>query len=474
MKSRTPNDFSAEMIIDIKEIGWRLLEQWKVVLLSSLFLMALFLGLMYTRNVKTAASQEQARKENQQITVQDVIDALPENERVSVSTVCRLTQEVKQLDSYVHTAPIMRIDPNNTKRLRVSWTGSVAKNDYSIAMPYMMEIQTKNCISAIINAGGEELDPQECMDLVYITFPRDEVDNIVCVDVFLTESMDAEAVQEELANQIKNATAKLQTEYGELLIKNYQSEIANVFDDRVYSKQIGTLNNLANLNNQINNLKNNFTDSQKAAFARIQNIDLQSEKTEQAITAPKTITKRNVMAGFVLGAIIYIGLYLLFIILSHSVISPDSLRKDSVRILGEWYDTNSKRNNFFKDAIVWEKHHQGKLDKEEAMIKAVDTISSICKHKDVKELLFASIAEQSKEQANYIQGIIDGLNSQNINVVLAVTQKKKIEFNEKILLTVDGVVLIVSDSKTKYKDLAAVVEQCGDYGKQIMGSIYLG
>lgn len=474
MELKSKNAFLNDMTIDLKEIGWRLLEQWKSVFLGAVCIMALFLGFMHLHNAKTVANQGQDEVMNQPKSAQEVIDSLPENEQIPVLTAYQFAQQNEQLQTYVRLAPIMQIDPNNAKRLRSSWTTDNADHGHAIAMSYVLELQTNEVVKALINASGADCNIEQFMGLMFFTYPNNVDDSTVCLDLFLTDSMNAEAVQEELVHQVEKAKVKIQKEFGEHSIQDYRSEIGYVSDDRVYTKKVSTLSNMANINQTVTNLRNNFSDLQTAAFTKIMNEDYTSAGVETAPVAPKTITKRNVIAGLILGGIIYIGLYFLIVILSHVVISPAMFRKASVRVLGRWYNPESKKNALLRDRFIWKKHHKKYLDKEMALNKVSEVMSGICQYKGVRSLLLAVATDQSEGQEGFVRDLVDRLKADGIRVTSTVISKKSGNIDENVFMSADGVTVIAIDSKTKIEELAVILDCCNDYEKPVMGSVYLG
>ena len=474
MKSNMNKAFLNDTIIDIKEISWRLLEQWKAFVIGALCIMVLFLGSMYIHNSKVAKDYSIAQQVSQPSTAQEVINGLPEGERMAVSTAYSLMIEGKKLDEYIHTAPIMQMNPTNVKRLRVSWVCNELEDNYTTAMAYITELQSQDSVNALISASGVNIEPKYFSELIYGIYPKTEVDHSVGIDVLLTEAMDEQAVQEELSRLIVNANNKMQNNFGEHQIKNYRSEISDVYDDRVYTRQINVLNNFANINSYINSLKNYFSETQEAAFDKIQNNDFSSQRLEQISAPEKTITKRNVLIGFLLGGVIYIGFYFLYIILTHLLISPEVLQKASIRSLGEWYDTNSNKNILLRDCTIWKRHHRKKLDREAAINKASQTIVSICEYNNINNLLMALTGKYTEMQKSFISGLSNRFTSGQLQAKCIEISKERDVIDENAIIETEGVLLIVFDSKTRFSEINTIYDRCQDYEKPIIGSIYLG
>ena len=110
-----------------------------------------------------------------------------------------------------------------------------------------------------------------------VSFPNQLDLDVVSYDILLTENMKAEAVQKECRHQVESIHARLQNEFGEHRIVNYQSEIAVVADQTLYQSQLTALNGLVTINTQLNNLKNTFSAEQEKAFSKLQSIGNKQE-----------------------------------------------------------------------------------------------------------------------------------------------------------------------------------------------------
>lgn len=467
------NKMANELMIDIKDFFWRLLEQWKAVLLVAICVMVAFLGFLHIRYSNNIKEKKEAQNITQQITMQDILKTLPEQERSAVVSVYRLWQEREQASEYICSAPIMQIDPNHAKRLRASW--AVSKTDKEINMidmSYAVEIQSENCIKALVRAGGIELKSDSFSDLVFITYPSELGQEIVCLDVFLTDEMQEESVQKELQHQIEEAHNQLQKEFGNHEIINYKSELAVVSDERVYEKQVSALKRFSDISSQVNSLKNMLSNEQKDALVKLQQMEVEPTATKEASIAPKAITPRNVLIGFVLGILIYAGLFLLYIIISNRVFSVRVLEeKASIRNLGEWHDSTRITNNaLIKDYSIWQRHHFRSLDKEAEINKITHILENVCKHKRISSLLFSLVGEPSILQEGFIKELSQKLKEKGFNV----KQTKSGNLDDSVIMDADGVVVAVIDSRTEFKDLGVLFDRCYDYEKPIIGSVYLG
>lgn len=470
------NHYEKESLIDFKEICWRLLEQWKAVLLVTCCITLAFLGYVYLHNAKESRSQNQAQQEKQYASEQEIIDSLPDAEQELVASAYRLLQKREEYSRYILSAPIMEINPNHAKRIRISWAiESDNQKIDTLVMAYLLGLQSESCKSALIEASGADIDSEEFNDLISITFPNQADMGVVCYDVFLTEDIDTEAIQEALKSQVQELHGKLSEELGDHNIKNYQSEVGIVSDQTIYSRQVSALSNYATINNQINNLKNTFSAAQDKAFSKLQEKDHTTETADQVPVPKKTLTILNILIGLFLGICAYVIVFFVYVILSNRAISSNMLNESNARSLGEWYgDTDSKKTGLKRDRFVWRKHHRKHLDREQEIESTSNVIANICKINQISKMLLVLTAECSQIQRAFINDLSNSLALKEISIKTVDVKLGNNALFDSALLEADGIVLIIVDLKTRSKDVGTVFDRCNDYIKPVLGSVYLG
>ena len=466
------NSLSKEHIIDLKDFCWLVLGQWKAIILVALCVMLAFLGLMSFRQTK-ALKEQDSQYSAQNLSEQDILNTLPDNEQSVVASTYRLLQERDKLSNYICSAPIMEIDPNQAQRLRVSWAVDEKEIDSNtLAMTYLMELKSTDCVNRLIQASGTSMDVGHFSDLVFFTFPEKIGEGVVCCDVFLTDEMQGEKLQSELNNEIQSIFSRMQSEFGQHRLINYKSEITQVADDRVLQRQTTLLNNFANFNNQINSLKNMFSLGQKEALGKLQEIG-----NGQTIKAPKrtrVVTLRNILIGLVLGGFIYLVFCLLAVMASGKVFGESMIKGTPARLLGQWDSLfkDSAGNWLVRDKWLWNKQHRNHQDKNVELERATETIESVCVYKNINQLLMFSTAKQTVEQKKFVDELNNRIEAAGLRVMYAEYNDGN-SIQDRFFKDNDGVILYLFDSKTHFRDIETIVNRCNDYNKPILGSIYL-
>ena len=471
----TENRYPNEITISLKELCWRLLEQWKLVILVSVCIAACFSGIMYGRANKAAKTGDNTQESV--LTHQEIINNLPESKRSLVVDAYQLLQKRDQLSEYLRTAPVMQIDSNHAKRVRISWAIGGDENDtYTLAMLYLLDLQAEECKKELLKASGTHINLDQFNDLMFFAYPGGLGQDVVCCDVFLIDDMDAEALRTEFKHQVDSIYAKLQNEVGEHQINDYSSEIAIVSDKKLCEEQIQYYYYYSNINSQLNSLKNTFSSEQEDAFSKLQIDSSNTENIDQSINLSKTTIIRNVVIGSIVGLILYLIAFFLYIILSNHIISTDMIKGSSARILGDWYTdlADDKRFGLLQSRFIWKKHHFRSLDRDIQLDSIVDAIESTCRYKDIKKILMIETVKQVKEQKDFLERVSNRLSLLGLYIQHTKLYTSDNVIADKDLLDIDGIIVVVIDSRTRIKSMESIFDKCNYYNKPIIGNIYLG
>ena len=467
------NSFSNTLVIDIKEFCWRLLEQWKVIILVSTCIMVAFLGCMKFRNMRVKATEQKSQSNTVVQSAQEIVNALPDDEKTAVLCTYRLWKEKEQVGEYINTALIMKLDPSHSKRLRVSWgVDTIEQNTGIIQMSYVMGLQSDKCRKALLQASGLDADVEQINDLLLITYPNENDQDLICCDFFLTDNMLGKDVQTELNHQVESIHNDLQVSICEHQIQNYQSEIAIVSDDRILERQTEVLSYYANLNSQVNNLKSTFSSNQKDALTKLQEKENKGsiQEIEQIPSVSPVFSIHNIVIGLAIGVFIYICLFLLYVILSCRIISAKSMQEAPIRLLGELYTDNGGISKLIRDEKIWKHWHHKLFDEERETKRIANILISICQFKQLDSLLLMLSSNISNQQNAVIKDLSSQLKENDIEVEEIEVEKQNAD---QALLSIEGVVLVILGNKTKVREIDSILDRCCEYEKPILGSVYL-
>ena len=128
----------AETVVNLKEVIWDLLLQWKAVLIVSLIAMLLVGGLKYAKDMnayksaKDAAAAEQSEQISPDQKIAGIMDALPADEQSTVEYLVMQEDWISAQKDYISESILMTTNPASQRTLMlyyyISTSGSPDTN----------------------------------------------------------------------------------------------------------------------------------------------------------------------------------------------------------------------------------------------------------------------------------------------------------------------------------------------------------
>ena len=127
-----------EMVINLREIIWDLLERWKAVFMVAILMAVLVAGAKYAKDVngynvaqaeKEAKAHSAASVEEQ---IEDVLNALPEDERSTVMTIVNQNNWIEDQKEYINNSILLNSDPTNQRTLCLEYYINAGEYDETI------------------------------------------------------------------------------------------------------------------------------------------------------------------------------------------------------------------------------------------------------------------------------------------------------------------------------------------------------
>ena len=108
---------AGRVVIDLKEMLWRLLEQWKTIIVFLVVFTILFLSVTYIQGNKIPDGEEG----NVVLTPQDQLEQFSPVIQERILSAYNMSLNINDLNSYVTNAPIMQLNPKKVKSLVGVW-----------------------------------------------------------------------------------------------------------------------------------------------------------------------------------------------------------------------------------------------------------------------------------------------------------------------------------------------------------------
>lgn len=486
-----------EQVINIKEIIWDLLQQWKAVLIAALFMALLISGLKYVKDTRSydvskeeLAAEKQANLSVEQ-KIEEVLAALPEDERMTVEYLSKQEDWMNAEKEYISKSILMNINPANQRTLTLDYLITAAdgsdSNMFSLLNGYSSFASNEAFVQPMGDTIAPDADAKYIAELIRVDngsnylvnegksllVNTDDDTAIISYYIVLPEDADAEAVENAATNSLKTYSSELSGKIGKHSINLLKSSESYQYNADLINNRNNILYSVYNLNNNAKNMKTSLTDTQKAAVENISAIKKEAvneDSAEPEVQEPQKpgFSKKYAMLGFVLGALAYAFVYLLLVIMRGRVNSASDVEYYTQnRLLGEVYEEHKQAGfaKLFNSDFVEKIRYRGKTDPETQIAKAIDSVEAICEHSQIKKI---TMFDMTGSANTLVSEIIDSIKGKGIDVE-TVDASEGVE--DRSLLDVENAVF-AAGPKTKVASLSELISLCADYDVRSLGSIY--
>ena len=487
-----------EMEIDLKYIIWKLLSQWKAVLLVALLAAALLCGLKHSKDVKAynekmAAQNENAKKAEMSLEdrIAEVMDVLPAEDRGSVTYMIEQKEMANDYKEYMGESILFNTNPASQRTLMVTCDinaenpGDLPAVLYS-CQSYIRGDSFAEAIKAAIDPDKEncyisELVQQESMEQPALN--NETGRGAFKFKIVLPEDIDAEPVITAATESLKAFHASVQAKYpGSIAVAEAQE--AHIFDGTNADRKQNTLYVVNNLNNNIKTADTTLSAEQRAAVEAIMAIKsenaaekmaaggTENEPSNENAAAAPGWSKKYAVLGFLIGVIIYAFAYLFLLIVKGRAGSASSVENyTGARLLGEVYYERKKSgllSMISHSKFVDKFHFRGKTDAVKQIDRMASSIEAVCAHADSDSLTILNLINDDVLSDSLMNSLKDAISNKGLSLNIVDIKE---EVDEKGISQAGDSVIAVDDS-TKINTISKVNNLCRDYGISKKGTIY--
>ena len=473
-----------EMEINLKEVIWDLLEQWKAILLVAVLTALLVSGVKYysalDRYKAAHASNEASVEEAYASTDEHVAAILSELSDEDHNMVQLVLQQEAWLDNqtdYFNNSLLLSLDPNAQRQLTISYYLYDANdNSYStLCDAYISNLKEEtfaNAISKQLQLKAEEKYVKELIRGNYTpNYTSDSSGELLNVVISLPENADAAELEKEISGLMSDYSKELSEKIAEHKIKLIKTDDTVSVNENAASKRTSTINSINSLNTSIANNKMAMNDVQKAAYEKIValkeldvNDNAQPEEEPEILTKPR-LSKKFAVLGFLLGAMAYAFAYLVWLILRGRInYASDVENYTGSRLLGEIHvpRESARLRSIMKSKAIEKIRYKNRPDEDSQIANAVNSIAAMCKKEEIKSISNIDLTALSED-------IIKTLKTQGVKQ--SIIDASKLE--ESDLLNIKNAIVTIGKN-TKLKDLDELLKLCQCYNVNILGSVFVG
>lgn len=487
---------SQEYEIDIHDFFWKLLMQWKAVLIVCLVMAFLVPGAKFLKDSRdyesTLAEQAEAEEEASlpmEERINAILDMLPAEDVSAVRFVVQQQDLIALQQDYFNNSILLNIDPTSQRNLNIKYY--LQRGEVSDMQALVDAYSTCVRRTKVIQSFREVISPESSLQFIYElissyggSIADSEVGStLFTINIVLPDNVDADAVVKTADKAISNIYNELASAMGNHSIARVNTEDYRFYSTTTADRRSSVSLAVNNLYNSINAAKGRFTDKQLEALeaiTEIKNVDLiekSSSKGGEGVSAEDeikepTFNKKYSLIGFVFGAFLYAIVYLLFVILRKTVSSASVAQNyTGTRLLGELYALGNHKGigRILSSSSVAKRRYKRKLNINAQSEIIASTIDAVCSHHNADSitLLTSGIPEDLED---VIDIMIKTCRKDDCNIQLDVLNTKEID--EKKLSGIRNVIYAVSN-ETKIDSVGKLVELCGDYDISPLGTLYM-
>lgn len=490
-----------EFKINLKEVIWDLLSQWKAILVVSLAMMLLVTGAKYRKDTNAYEAAMHAREAVQMEgsadeRISDIIASLPDDEVATVQFLVNQLEWIETEKEYMNNSILMNTNPANQRTLLLDYYVSLSDVNEAtmtaLVNGYKGYLRSDNLINAVGQFVSPGVERKYISELISITDNNNSITDsasdgaVLEISIVLPSEADAEAVEKAMTSTLTEYSSELRNRIGEHSISLISSSETYLFNNDAVNNHNNIISAVYNLQNNAKNMQLSLSDGQKAAIESIkaikkesseiatgsqQNIDESNQELKNNEISTPGFSKKYAVLGFVLGALVYAFIYLLIIIIRGRVnYASDAQCYTQSRLIGEVYEKTEKKGlwKLLHSNLVNSYRYRNKMDADIQKHKASDMLEAVCRREGISDAVLINLSgEKNKELFGELakKEVANGIKLKSIEV-------DEDEIGKRLLSTSN--VFFAVDSETKVSYLTKVAALCNDYNVNTLGSIFVG
>lgn len=490
------NDYATqrEIEIDFIDLIWKLLMQWKVILFVCIAMGLLVPSVKYIRDKnayeielakrKEAAAQASRPAEDR---IEDALSSLSVDQRDDVLYLARQQEILSSMEEHLSNSILFNLDPSNQRRLTINYvlSSDTGANMRALADSYSACLRQHVFLEKLRNLINPDAKVEYIYELIDTENERlvgDEARGaLYSVTIVLPEDVDSSKVIDLVSTELYSHHSKIEAVAGVHTITNSDYSDIHVYNDEAVEEQHNYLYSINNIKSNIENTLRVLTSEQLAAYETIlstkgittagQNGATQVSGNYDASLSP-VFSIKYAVAGFLLGVILYAGIYAVILIFKNTIPSASIARNfTSRRLLGEVYQVKEAKgiSKLFTSNIIVKCRYRNQLDKDKQISAIATAIDAVCSHFSIDRLVLflVGIGDEFDGVVNQIS--IRSISSDKKNRLVLFDSSN---INEKEISSENSAVYLVCN-KTKTSDLRNLMSLVDSYNITSYGIVYV-
>jgi hypothetical protein len=481
-----------EVEIDLIDLLWKILMQWKAVLLVCIAMALIVPGIKYTKDKNDYQAALAAQKEAEAAAsrpaedrIEEALAPLSSDDRAGVVFLMNQRELLDQQRDYLANSILLR-NPSSQRQLVTNYLirGSESSDMRTLADTYTTHLHSKDAVSVLRDAIDPEVSVDYISELIITSSDNETVVDgsatsmVYSVAIVLPEQADADAVSNAVSSIMSDASSAVSSVVGEHSLRSLDTTDTHEFSKDLAETKLELTTKAATLATNLNNAENALNDQQKVAYEAIKLIETSAElrddgaeaMSDEAI-APPGFSKKFALIGFLLGAVLYVAVYAIYLICKKCVASASSAQNyTGTRVLADLYRQleHNGLSGLFTSKGIAKYRYKKKLDIDAQIGLLTNTVMALCEHNNIDRMtiLRSGVPAGFDEAINIL---ITKLKSDG-NVKLEVLDADNID--EKAMSDISNAMYAVS-GETKLSSLDRLHALIHDYDVATFGTVYM-
>ena len=483
-----------EREINILDIFWNLLSQWKAILVVALIMMVALTGFKHSRDMKkyNAALEEyeaqavsgapaKTQSSNLDKYIEDAIAGLESEDRDAVRAVVGVKEIIDGKYEHLRESIVMNQNMLSADVLCLDYYISSGAPGalQPIAAAYDGYKSNSAVTTAIMKAAKLDTEERYISELFLQLVPgyvNESASGVVLrIELVLPQGADAGEVEKAITGAFSKYSATLVNTIGAHKIELLQAEVANRVNTDIARNRTTLINEVNTLEKTLTTMRDALNAGQKEVANKILdamaiNADPESESVIEKPTLPGYSIKYAFL-GAVLGAVMYAVAYLILALLSGRMSSAkEAERTAGARLLGEVYyrGGGSVVKWLLSSGIVNKLRYRGKTDSESQLEKLLAAAEAVASHNGAKALTLINETGDTGI-SGFAEKIREALTAKGIEVK---EMSLDGDLDERALLDVQDAICLIG-RKTKVGFAHGIAERCREFGVNRLGVAYI-
>lgn len=482
--------------LDLKDLAWKLLMQWKAILLVCLLCAVILPAAKYINDMKaykaavSEASQPGISMQEAQVQIDAVLAGLSEDDRLAVEHALRQGEWLRIRNDYLNDSILMNLDPFNVNSVFVGFQIVGQENQAlldALYDGYYSAFDNDEDIIPLKEAVSPDSEVRYIRELVFFdglrnaeTYSTEK--NMAAGSFHVLVALPDDADDQKVINAVKkiisNRSVKLSSEIGPHEIKVTFAESEHSVNYEIITKRTENISWVNNFQPSQKNFLATLSDTQYAAYTSICTLqekissmsELQTDASE-SILRP-SVSKRVIVLSPFFGLFMYIFFYTLLQVMNGRINCASLVDRFSGQaLIGEIY--SSETNSGIAESLISSKSVAARRFKDiqdpaGQPQKLASALCTISKNNSISDICFLILSGR-KETSATASRISEECSAQDVRLSISEVHD---DFTVSDIASAKNAVLIL-DKSTKTATLEKVESYAALASVNLLGAIFV-